>query len=111
MSWWRSIERRHGGIAIAILLLAFPVRAEDMSSCEAFKWPLDKERAAFANEAIETMTSGAKPGAFKEQAFVFKLAPAESVTFALPPGGKPKAGNPTPHGGIVTFEAPAKAGL
>jgi hypothetical protein len=110
MSWLRSIELHCGGVLIAALLLAFPASAEDMSSCAAFKWPLDKERAAFANEAMETVTSGARPGAFKEQAFAFKLLPAESVKFAVPPGGKPKPGSAASNGGVATFEAPAKAG-
>ena len=81
--------------------------AEGMSGgCESFKWPLDKERAAFEDEAIEKVASGAARGPLKEQAFVLALAPAADIPFALPPAKKKSEG----LGGLVAFAAPEKAG-
>lgn len=80
--------------------------AKGMSGgCESFKWPLDKERAAFEDAAIEKVASGAARGPLKEQAFVLALAPVADVPFVLPPGKKKN----TDFGGLVAFAAPEKA--
>ena len=56
--------------------------------CEAFKWPLDKERAAFADAALEKVASGAARGPLKEQAFALTLIPVAEVAYALPPAAR-----------------------
>jgi hypothetical protein len=95
---------------IAAMALAGAAHAEDMSSCAAFKWPLDKERSAFDAAGLQQVASGAARGAWKEQAFALKLMPVADVAFTIPPGGRSKAGGAT-FGGTLTFEAPDKPGL
>lgn len=76
--------------------------------CEAFAWPIDADKAAFAKADIESVTSGTARGAWKQQAFLLKLQPEDSVSFVVKPGGKSKK---TPaHGGLLTFDAPETAG-
>lgn len=82
-----------------------------MKGCELFAWPVDAERAAFELASIEKVGSGAALGQFSERAFELKLKPIKDVTFEMPPGGKPKAEAKEAFGGLVTFGAPAKAGL
>lgn len=94
--------------SLALIALAGSAAAEDAAGCKALAWPLDTERAAFASEKLESVGTGAARGPWKEQAFMLKLAPQESVGFAQPPGGKrPPKGKA--FGGTVSFDAPAQA--
>ncbi|MEI9900157.1 MAG: hypothetical protein WDN31_08540 [Hyphomicrobium sp.] len=80
------------------------------SGCAAFKWPLDKERAAFESAGLESVASGAARGTWKEQAFALALAPAADVAYTLPPHhGRKEEASPR-FGGIVAFAAPEKPG-
>jgi hypothetical protein len=118
MSWLRSTELRGVAFALALALLGPAALAQDAApkvapekgmsgGCEAFKWPLDKERAAFDDAALAKVASGAGRGPLSEQAFELTLLPAGEVAFALPPGKKKNDG----FGGMLTFAPPAKAGL
>lgn len=121
MSWLRSIELRGAIVAAALLLSvtsapAQDARAKDMpekgmsGGCESFKWPLDKERAAFGDAGLEKVGSGAARGAWKEQAFALSLVPVAEVTYALPPAKKAKDASGVQFGGMLAFAAPDKAG-
>jgi hypothetical protein len=117
MSWWRSTEVSAALLALTLMLLAPAAAAQEAPAgepaqkgmaggCEALKWPLDKERAAFEDAGIAQVASGSARGAFKEQAFALALAPVADVAFALPPAKKKNDG----RGGMVAFAAPEKAG-
>lgn len=121
MSWLQSIGRRSAFLAVAALLCAGGALAQDMPAkeapekgmsrgCGSFKWPLDKERAAFDDAALDKVASGAARGSLKEQAFVLALIPIAEVTYALPPAGKKKDGE-TRYGGMLAFAAPEKPGV
>jgi hypothetical protein len=75
--------------------------------CESFKWPLDKERAAFDAAGLEKAASGAARGPLTEQAFALTLVPAKDVVFTVQPAKKKHDG----FGGLVAFAAPAKPGV
>ena len=123
MSWSPSTELRGVAVAIALVLLgpaalaqgahdhhppAKSVPADGMSDgCESFKWPLDKERAAFNDAGLEKAASGAARGPLKEQAFTLVLVSAKDVAYAVPPAKKKDDG----FAGLVAFAAPEKPGL
>ena len=95
MSWLRSTELRgarspsrwscSGRAALAQDAQDTPAKgapADGMSGgCESFKWPLDKERAAFDDAGLEKAASGAARGPLKEQAFALALVPAKDVAY------------------------------
>ena len=100
MSWLRSTELRGVAFAVALALLAPAALGQDAppkaatekgmsGGCEAFKWPLDKERAAFDAAALEKAASGAARGPLKEQAFALALVPAKDVSFTVPTAPAP----------------------
>lgn len=118
MSWLRSTELHGIAFALALALLAPAALGQDAppksvpekgmsGGCEAFKWPLDKERAAFGAAALEKAASGAARGPLKEQAFALALVPAKDVVFAIPPAKMKDDG----FGGLVAFAAPEKPGI
>lgn len=122
MSWLRLIELRGLSCAVAALMalsvgswLAPTARAQDMpakdmTTCAAFKWPLDKERTAFEAAGLEKVSSGAARGTWKEQAFELALMPVADVAYAFPPKKKKDAG-PAQSGGMLAFAAPEKPGV
>jgi hypothetical protein len=111
MSWWQLTNAVIGRAAvIAALVLSAAGAHAAGKGCDAFKWPLDKERAAFADAGLESVASGAARGAFKEQAFTLKLVPEATVAYALAPAGKPKQQGAESFGGTVTFDPPGEAG-
>jgi hypothetical protein len=97
-------------LAAGLVLIVFcaGARAEDAAGCKALAWPLDQERAAFASDKLESVSSGAARGPWKEQTLALKLAPQESVAFAVPTGGKRKPKGKV-FGGTLSFDAPAQA--
>jgi hypothetical protein len=117
MSWLRSTELRGVAFAVALVLLGPAALAQDAvpkdapekgmsGGCESFKWPLDKERAAFDDPALEKAASGAVRGPLKEQAFTLALVSAKDVAFTVPPAKKKHDG----FAGLVAFAAPEKSG-
>jgi hypothetical protein len=123
MSWLRSIELRGLAAAITCALLAPAALAQEGhehhapatkpaadamgGGCDSFKWPLDKERAAFADANLEKAASGAARGPLKEQFFVLALVPANDIAFTVQPGKKKDDG----FGGLVAFYPPEKPGV
>jgi hypothetical protein len=114
MSWSRSISLRAATLCAACFLaaLAPPPRSHAAGTgCETFAWPVDAERQAFSSPDIDKVRSGAALGSWSERAFDLTLQPVKDVAFAIPPGGKPKGEPKEAFGGLVTFGAPAEAGL
>ena len=118
MSWLQSTELRGIAFAAALALLAPAALAQDAApkgapekgmsgGCESFKWPLDKERAAFDDTALEKTASGAARGPLKEQSFALALLPTKDVAFTVPPARKKDDG----FGALVAFAAPEKPGV
>lgn len=118
MSWLRSTELLGVAFAAVLALLAPAALAQDAApkgapekgmsgGCEAFKWPLDKERAAFDAAGLEKVDSGAAHGPLTEQAFALTLVPAKDVAFTIPPAKKKNDG----FGGLVAFAAPERPGV
>jgi len=93
---------------VALIVFSAGARAEDAAGCKALAWPLDQERAAFVSDKLESVSSGAARGPWKEQTLTLKLAPQESVTFAVPTGGKHKPEGKG-FGGTLSFDSPAQA--
>jgi hypothetical protein len=121
MSWLPSIELRGVFLSLGILLCAGSALAQEAPTkgtpqkgmsggCESFKWPLDKERAAFDEATLEKVASGAARGVLKEQAFALTLLPAADVAYTLPPKKKKGAAGVW-HGGMLAFAAPDKPGV
>lgn len=111
------------GAVLALVLLATTIThagAQDApqaeatqnapSGCAAFKWPLDNERKAFEDKAIESVASGAARGTFEAQAFSLALLPDTEVPFTLPPAKRKKDAETEHFGAIIAFSAPVKAG-
>jgi hypothetical protein len=122
MSWLPSIELRGAFLALTIVLSASHALAQDVpgvdtpqkgmsGGCEAFKWPLDKERAAFDDPALEKVGSGAARGPLDERAFALRLVPVAEVTYAISPTKTKKDASETRYGAILAFAAPVKAGV
>jgi hypothetical protein len=97
-----------GGAVVALIVFGTSARGEDAPGCKALAWPLDPERAAFASEKLESVGTGAARGPWKEQSFLLKLAPQETVGYAQPPGDRHPPKGKT-FGGTVSFDAPAHA--
>ena len=82
--------------------------AKDMAACSAFKWPIDKERAAFESPDLQKLSSGTSKGPWGEQVFALELKPAKDVAFPIALPAKKNA--PDTFGGTLSFAAPAEAG-
>ena len=117
-----SIELRGAVLALGMLLCAGSALAQEApkndtpqkgmsGGCESFTWPLDKERAAFDDPALEKVASGAARGALKELAFALTLLPVADVAYTLPPAKKKKAAAGASYGGMLAFAAPDKPGV
>ena len=107
---------RYSAIAMAAasaMLAAGPLKADDAKGCKDLLWPVGKELAAFRQADLKTLQSGATQGAWAAgTAFILQLKPQDDVKLAVAPTGKEmdKAKAP-PLAGLITFEAPAKAGV
>jgi hypothetical protein len=122
MSWLPSIELRGAILALTLVLCAGGSHAQEAPAkdmpqkgmsggCESFKWPLDNERAAFDDAALEKVASGVARGALKEQAFALALVPVADVAYTLPPTKKKKDTSGASYGGMLAFDAPEKPGV
>ena len=110
MSWLQLIDSRIFTVAAGSALIAFAAsaRAEDTASCKSFAWPVDADRTAFESPKLESVGTGAARGPWKEQAFMLKLAPQDSVNFARRSCGRYHAKKF--FGGTVSFDPPEQAG-
>ncbi|RBP16563.1 hypothetical protein DFR50_105207 [Roseiarcus fermentans] len=96
-------------VLAAALALAAPgvAGADEPHGCAAFRWPLDRERAALGAAEKPVVANG---GALRyEAASTLKLAPFADAALPHPPERAPKA--PGSYAGHFTLAAPAKPGL
>jgi hypothetical protein len=123
MSWSPSNKLSRALVALALVLHVAAARAQQphehhapatiapaggmSGGCESFKWPLDKERAAFEAAALDKVVSGTARGPLREEAFTLTLLPGADVAYTLAPAKKKIEG----FGGIVAFAAPEKPGV
>ena len=63
--------------------------AEDATGCAKFKWPIARELSAFAAPNLPAVAAG-QPLPAGMGAVTLELQPQASVSFAKPPGRKPK---------------------
>ena len=91
------------GAAFLILMMASPVLAQD-PGCSDFKWPVDREKAAFSSGTLPIVATGASLPPVS-QAAALTLSKQDSVTFATTPTHQPKH-DPAFAG---TFELPPPA--
>lgn len=95
-------------LSLAALLSAAAVvpAAADSDPCAAFKWPVTREKQAFAGTQLPILKSGAQyPGVMAGATVA--MDPQDRVSYPVPPGHKPKS-NP-PHGAVINT-APLAAG-
>ena len=93
-------------LAVALFSLG-PARAEELSPCDQFDWPIAKELGWFAARNLRTVESGARIDV--NGAVAVKLRPYAEVAFAKPPERQPKT--PESFGATIEVAAPDKAGL
>src|SRR5215471_11856098 len=82
--------------------------AQQTGACEQFAWSLSQERAWFSAPDIPLVPLGTMLAALPDKAVVLNLAPADSVTFTVPPEGRARATNG--YGGVITLP-PMRPGL
>lgn len=66
--------------------------AQDASGCAKFKWPVDRERSAFATPGLPVVEQGRPLPGIMDPAIV-RLKPVAEAGFDRPPGHKPKEGS------------------
>ncbi len=96
------------GLALAALIAAAPVfaAADEPSGCGAFKWPIERERAALAAAAKPSIANG---GALAYGvAATLELAPLAAAGLPHAPERASKAAHS--FAGHFTLAAPAKSG-
>jgi hypothetical protein len=96
------------GFGLAALVAALPVlaAAEEPSGCAAFRWPIERERAALAAAAKPTIANG---GALAyDVAATLELAPLSEAGLAHAPERAPKSAQS--FAGHFALPAPAKSG-
>ena len=97
------------GLALAALIAAMPAlaAADEPSGCSAFKWPVERERAALAAAGKPAIANG---GALAyDAAATLKLQPLAEAGLPRPPERAPKSAQS--FAGHFTLAAPAKAGV
>jgi hypothetical protein len=104
------LPARHRGLWILLALLAggAAVPAVADNDCVDFKWDVSKERALFAQAAVE-LTAGknpkAAPNVVPNRLYKLRLAAQDQVVFSAPPGKKVMA---TPaFAGLATLRVEA----
>jgi len=92
--------------AIALVVAPGLAQAQEGSGCNAFKWPLDRERAALVRTDKASLPNG---GAVPyDAAITLQLQPFSSAGLPKAPERAPKS--PSAFAGHFTLAAPAKAG-
>lgn len=91
------------------LFLAQSAFGEEVQACQQFAWSVKREIEAFSGLNLATVRSGTALGSLPEKGTGLKLEPLAGFAFAATPQRKPKVDNS--FAGILTFEAPARAGL
>jgi len=92
--------------AIALVVAPGLAQAQEGSGCNAFKWPLDRERVALVRTDKASLPNG---GALPyDAAITLQLQPFSSAGLPKAPERAPKS--PSAFAGHFALAAPAKAG-
>jgi len=96
------------GVALAALIAALPglAAADEPSGCGAFKWPIERERAALAAADKPAIMNGGSLA--YDQPATLKLAPLAEAGLPRAPERPPKSAQS--FAGHFTLAAPAKPG-
>ena len=94
-------------VGAALALAPGLAAADEPTGCDAFKWPLDRERAALANPGKPAIANGGALTA--DAAATLKLAPLAEAGLPHAPERAPKS--PQSYAGHFSLAAPAKPGI
>ncbi len=94
-------------VGAALALAPGLAAADEPTGCDAFKWPLDRERAALANPGRPAIANGGALTA--DAAAKLKLAPLAEAGLPHAPERAPKS--PQSYAGHFSLAAPAKPGI
>lgn len=98
-------------VTVALGLVLTPASAqprEEPVGCDAFKWPLDRERALLAEPGIAQISSGAEIPLPVDKAVTVRLVPIANARLPMAPERPPRAQDD--KAGFVRIAAPAQAG-
>ena len=91
---------------LALAVSALPLRAEEPSGCDKFKWPIARQQAALASQDKAAVADG---GALAVgTARKVSLAPIEKVHFPQAPERPPA---PATYAAVLTLAIPPAAGV
>jgi hypothetical protein len=94
-------------VAAALAFVPGVAAAEDPAGCDAFKWPLEHERAALADSGKASVANGS--GLSYDAAATLKLAPLAEAGLPHAPERAPRS--PQSYAGHFALSAPARPGL
>jgi hypothetical protein len=94
-------------IGAALALAPGVAAADEPTGCDAFKWPLDHERAALMNSGKPAVANGGALTA--DAAATLKLTPFAEAGLPHAPERAPRS--PQSYAGHFALAAPAKAGI
>ncbi|MDA9468100.1 hypothetical protein [Bradyrhizobium sp. CCBAU 53415] len=81
--------------------------AEELSGCDKFRWPIDRERAALTAPDLAKLASGSDQAALPASAITLGLVVPSEAKLPSPPERAPKDGT---FAGFISIKS-AKAGL
>ena len=93
-------------VAAALAFVPGVAAAEDPAGCDAFKWPLEHERAALADSGKASVANGG--GLTYDAAATLKLAPLAEAGLPHAPERAPRS--PQSYAGHFALSAPATPG-
>lgn len=96
---------------VLALFLPLPANAAGTGGCASFAWPIKTELEWMHASDSEAVKSGATLTVPPAKAIALALQPSDTVTFEVPPTGKPKGDADKTFAGLVKFEGVAEAGL
>lgn len=98
-------------VALAMTCLASPpLRAASPGGCDSFDFPVATELQWMQRADTEAVASDVKLAALPAKAMAVTLKPVAEVTYALPPEGKAKSGEPT-FGAVIALAGVPTPGL
>lgn len=94
------------------LLLSAPasLQAADTGGCDSFSFPVATDLQWMRSPDAEPLSDGAKLTSLPAKAMLVTLKPVADVTYAVPPGGKSKDGEPA-FGAVLELPSGVAAGL
>lgn len=94
-------------IILSAVLCSAAASAAEPSGCAAFKWPVDRERAALTTPDPTLIASGTELAALPTTALALTLKPGGEAALPMPPERAP---SPERHAGFLRVKQIAKGG-